>query len=116
MSDYHSMTNEELDRAAGEMLDGIYLGFDGWHPTSPASNQAERYLFPKLIEKGLKIRMFFQLDDFSAEIEQLQEVENGPDYWDEWVTIGYGRKHNPDQINRTKVIAWLKAMEKLDEK
>ena len=78
MIDYSTMTNEELDvltadrfgidlrvehiRVLGEdrtmpiefwYIDGKQTSMN-WNPTDSESNQVERYLFPKLREKGLQ--------------------------------------------------------------
>lgn len=80
-----------------------------WNPCSPDSNQVERYIFPRLIEKKLYITIhherpsFFNMriwDDLKASFER--------DYSH---LISQQSTSDPDQINRTKLIAALEANE-----
>ena len=105
MTDYDSMSNEQLDKAAADIFKILPYK---WHPTDPESNDCELYLFPKILEKS-------------------ENIDVNLHYWaKEWfVTITMNRSlghwrveecaKDPDQINRTKVICCLKAMEKINE-
>lgn len=133
-NDYSKLDDEELDRLAGERFighryenefgNGYY--WDGvkpfhvkhdlsetlpknhlvWNPTHPDSNQAERYLFSKLKLSfdNIECVTVFQKEGSYTEISKrgekiLSGIQNTDD----------------DQINRTKVIACLQAMDKLNE-
>jgi len=75
-----------------------------WNPTHPDSNQAERYLFPALAKVNA-ISCRSMLGDFCVTIALI-----GGDMVGQCCSI----TENEDQINRTKVIACLEAMEKLN--
>ena len=124
MSNYQEMTDAELDKRSGyivrnfvvETISGIVLynkdsedilsdHLTNWNPTHPDSNQAERYLFPKIIEiiHGFDIEHAIPEDSacFTLVISKND----------------YAQVHDcedPDKINRTKVIACLEASEKLN--
>lgn len=75
--------------------------FDLWNPTSPDSNQAERYLFPK-VQKYVDIRISFDDDGYQIIVYE----ENGKKLF----RNDYAK---PDEINRTKVTAALMALDEL---
>lgn len=72
-----------------------------WNPTHKDSNQCERWLFPKLKGKA-RLDIIFNLDGTCA-----IEVCGRSGYM-----FGFVVK-DPDQINRTKTICCLKAMEEI---
>lgn len=131
--DYHSLSDSDLDKMAAEMTDifveeapndyrekvsypyiTISCGMpyirhsfhsdhwkkDRWNPTHPDNNQAERYLFPKLQSKH---KCIFETRTYSPNRYQIE--------------IGsYSiATTDPDQINRTKVIAALEAWRKIND-
>lgn len=109
-TNYEKMTDQELDKLAAEMC-GLTLGgslffkhgelYD-WNPTHPDSNQAERYLYEKLLKSGCYPSMAYNADFthdnviWSTKTETLCKI-----------------RVDQKQINRTKVIACLEAWEKL---
>lgn len=145
MTDYQSLTNKEIDKLAAEMMGFKYseeppvsstiqrgklkagkefasyswpINPNGshaerflcnsmlakeWNPTHKDSNQAERYLFPKLIERETYINIIYGVDNYGLVMvtKTKQRIESVSD--------------GLDQINRTKVIACLEAMEKINE-
>jgi len=116
MINYDSMTNEELDKAAADMvgLEARYVSTT-WNPTDPDSNQAERYLFPKLrVEHGMTVKV--TIDDWDLQISIYKLVGGGQRNEFCYKQVEFKDKHDTSPtINRTKVIACLKAMEKINE-
>lgn len=128
MSDYSKMTDEELNDASAEMMglvvvthyidlaekhqmDYYQLGDEvigpvsmhiGWCPTNQLSNQAERYLFPKLSEKCRYVVVDY-LMGFVGVRKLVFREEMSHHYW-----------NGLNSINRTKTIACLEAWEKLN--
>jgi len=115
-ADYYS-TTEFWYRVHHNLKRGDWctFGFNSnskiWNPTHPNSNQAERYLFPKFIEKGIRVKIDFRVIGPSGayfislfhEDEDNETLDGPPDM-----------TPFPEQINRTKVIACLEAWEKLN--
>lgn len=126
MSKFQDMKDEELDKLAAEMFPEYHLAenVDGalclwddddcivhrWHPTHPDSNQCERWLFPKLKAKGCRIDTF-DSNTFTFQIIihlNMQELNSN-------TICKMSDTLDPDQINRTKVIACLEAFSKLNQ-
>jgi len=136
MTDFESMTEKELNKVSAQMfgelkttrrdtmtrtdefdsyqfgddrftLTGVY-GTEIWRPTHRGSNQAERYLFAKLLEKGFNINIEFRKHDyFWVNLNRTK-----PDYG--FIDVEENCE-DPDQINRTTTICCLKAMEHLNK-
>lgn len=132
MTNYTTLTNEELDRMSAELVADdkkdetvVCLAFSGvdvlvngewiigWHPTNPDSNQAERYLFPKLIENGFHVNVEYRgyLPAW-VNINRTNEIKGKID--ENFIDVEENA-HKSDQINRTKTIACLMAWDKLNE-
>lgn len=82
----------------------IKYGGEKWRPTSIKSNQCERYLFPKLRAKNLLISFTFYTTSFHivihpSENDNFRIMQEDDDLND---------------INRTKTIAALKTLDKLE--
>lgn len=83
-----------------------------WHPTDPDSNQCERYLFPKLLDRG-DISINYSIDSiFYIEIEQFTTIGDGKLDIKTLVDLETGEL---DEINRAKTILCLKANDKIQE-
>ena len=121
MMDYNEMTDAELDQLSieeilknaydergGEVIaqlpnkDGV-LRPKRWNPTHPDSNQAERYLFPKLSEKGLYVVMDYLMAFVGVRKLVFKELT----IFQHWQTN--------TGMNRAKVIACLEAWDKKNE-
>jgi len=112
MTDYSTMTDQELDKLAAEML-GIVIDKDGywilkgqsrglWIPCFPSSNQAERYLFTKLTEAHMTIHCYSLSSNY-----HMTEIRG----------MGFALHQDcseAGQINRTKVVAFLEVWSKLN--
>lgn len=124
---YNEMTNAELDRLSAEKF-GIVKKFKAeiisdsymwpsdntpnqvpifWNPTHPDSNQAERFLFKRLLEDVVVINTKYTEDQ-----PLLIWIGTAIDIDDEHEEICC-HTNDPDKINRTKTIACLEAWEKL---
>ncbi len=113
---YQEMTDGDLDKLAATEIMGylwIHKGWnrDGewhidssWNPTHPDSNQAERYLFPKLIEKELN-QILVTLNPWDGFMVQIGPMATGP--------ISEQTCGDIEKANRAKVIACLEAWDKL---
>ena len=88
-----------------EVVQSFY--YKDWNPTEPDSNQCERYLFPKLREKGCWIDITYSSKSFNNFTIKISL----PEKW----RVKSNQGKDPDQINRTKVICFLEAMEKTNE-
>ena len=116
MNNLEALKNEEVDKIAAEMMGEVYqvngvsmLKMEGhrtislaeFNPTQDAE-QIQRYLFPKLHDKGFRYSVWWPNGHF----------EN------QWThkTLGtfISSCDDPDQINRTKTICWIKAMDMLE--
>jgi len=130
VTNFTDLTNEELDKLAAEMMEwyadeaGVYYDkqtrkgvnfftpngdrfeVDRWNPTHPDSNQAERYLFPKLKE----YEIYMDVEFLYQQVRATSIERNCPINF-----ILPVKWEDPDQINRTKVIAALAAWEKINE-
>lgn len=105
MKPHEELTDQELDELAREVFNIPRYNKDSYgitqefKPTHPDSNQCERYLFPKLW-KDCSISINYNCHEISITLPcgfvvyELTDVEHG-------------------DFNRIKVIAALKAMEKL---
>ena len=105
-----TLVGGEIDgyRFPDEINEGCYSTYkEGWwNPTHPDSNQAERYLFPKL---GDNIHIEFHwVNNHHVSIE----VKKWCDKF-QWMATGIYSESDLNKINRTKVIACLEAWEKL---
>ena len=123
-TNYDELENEELDNLAAEMMgwrlhdNNIWVEGtqaivkfykDKWHPTHPDSNQCERYLFPKLESmcpnKSITIQENRAGGMYSITIKKLSSP---------MISVYFDIDSlDPDQINRTKVLAFLKVMEEI---
>jgi len=142
-TNYQALTNDELDKLAAEMMGPTFFNYishlsynDGravievqvcptkdifkWNPTDPDNNQVERYLFPKLKEdEWLNIETGYLGPFFGVEISRhhlIIERSAKGDVSDMLAEVEVNFKDNPNQINRTKLIACLEAWDKLEEK
>jgi len=127
MTNFTDLSDTEIDKLAAEMMGMHYYVWCGsessgkckvcgfystqnsehidknWNPTHPDLNQAERYLFPKL--RPLEITCTFgkaegiSIDVWKDGVTFLEDIQCDKD----------------DKINRTKVIACLEALEKINE-
>lgn len=120
------MKNSELDRLSAEMVIEIMIKFSNgtfaiktppderhiiWRPTDKDSNQAERYLFPKLEEViiGLDFVPYRKTIIITPYPDETNSQWKCP--WSVMLSC-----EDFDQINRTKVIAVLEAWDKLKGK
>lgn len=116
MTNYHDLSNEEIDKLLAERfrdnIDGsrgykreVFNGVvvDNWTPTSPDSNQIERYVLPKLRLRALNIHLYYS-GGFCIDIYRHTD---GINY------IAKLGTQEDDQINRTKGICALMAWDKI---
>lgn len=128
--DYEDMTNEELDRLSADKLgisvttneengplfiDGDVLQFF-WNPTHPNSNQAERYLFPKLREvQNIEIQTLLMGPWFCIEIKNRHGIDSRIIAGDHHDMLAMLETKDLDKgMEKLKTIACLMAWEKLD--
>lgn len=110
---YNEMSDAELDVLAAQTFDlkqflyganEVVYGYDTWRPCHPDSNQAERYLFPKLLDVyNMKLSHDYHKDSF-----YILFKKNG------CRVLSGQTASEPDQINRTKVVAALEAWHRLE--
>lgn len=127
----NNLTNAQLDQMAAEKMgwekyqtrsewckpnQGSWImDFDEWHPTEDAE-QIQEYLWPKLREdEWVVIETGFIGPWFCVEISRHHLDITRSAKGDVSDMLSTHETKDPDQINRTKVIAWLEAMEKIDE-
>jgi hypothetical protein len=129
-TNYQDLPNEELDRLAAERFLSKPLGptsptywepainggtiislthdpydWDDFTPTHPDSNQAERYLFPKVFNEKTGFRIVIDYKD-NDDID-LEIFYADGDIFENWYTC-------ENNLNRCKIIASLEAWEKLN--
>ena len=87
-----------------------------WSPTHSDSNQAERYLFPKIFDKDITKRstnIMITCETFKTDF--IVRVQKFVGFSLPLKNLANIRCDNPDQINRTKTIACFQAFDKLNE-
>lgn len=108
---YEKMKNKELDRLAAEMAGIGFFHPDKWSPTSSDNNQVETYLFPKILKllkpqsKGLYVESYLSANGTHNTVVWDRPIDG------EILAQSTG----VDNINKTKVIACLKARDMLRE-
>lgn len=134
MINYEKLTNEELDRMSAEKFlktkrihkspilenafnvgfidNGVNKHILDWSPTHKDSNQAERYLFPKLIAMSFHVNIEFRKYEvfwinFNKKITREVGIPNN------FIDIEMNCMEL-DQINRTKTIACLYAFDRFN--
>ena len=82
-----------------------------WKPTDPNSNQCERYIAMKILDKSGRIT----IDTYLSGMYFLIAIfENGYN-WKQLLAEFNCFSDDPNSINRTKVITYLMAFDKLNE-
>lgn len=136
-TNFEDMSVEELNKAVAETFGNVELDavgnrvvvfkddcfdldadqtFDLWNPCGPDSNQCERHLFPKLREdEDVDIGTLLMGPWFCVEIKKRHYIAERilKRDFDDMLFETETKVH--DEINKTKVIACLKAFEKLKE-
>ena len=118
-TNYKSMTNEELNRELGEVffpnadivvddegrifMDEPPFDYEDWNPTAPHSNQIERFIFPKLHDRGATIVLIHEFRTHTCRFSYEGTMNNFSEHEVcEW-----------DEFNKAKAIAALTAWKEL---
>ena len=124
----NEMTTAELDKALAELMgvtvtdkhkegNFIYIPFPPnpsrpkpllWNPTNINSNQLQRYVFPKLLDQGLKIYIKYYPAAIHIEVWSKDYEGFG---WTKIVDMYHSLLKDQDKINETIAKACLKAWE-----
>lgn len=84
-----------------------------WNPTHKDSNQCERWLFPKLTSVLKTRKVSFRVETNLGPRGYFIEIHIK--FSNNYKLVAREDCQDPDQINRTKTICWLKSMKAMEE-